>query len=229
MNKSKLLFYFSEILDRVFFPAFSILLFMRFLSTQIDLQNTNIWLGRIIVPFFVVIFLMTSRRPQNIHLSIPGFVGLVLINIVFFFELDFYSPQFQLNLWNSKFLSYLVTFYLTCLALAYVNLGRSVSALPVFKQIRTSGFFRLCRHPVYSGLIHEFLLFTIAFPTLKNISFNVLFIFGTWLRIRDEEKIMSANSTEYTEYVKSVRFQVFHPLYTIPLALFALSRLLLNQ
>ncbi|QIL02687.1 DUF1295 domain-containing protein [Sphingomonas sinipercae] len=96
--------------------------------------------------------------------------------------------------------------------LAKVALWRSFGLAPANRGVRSGGLYRLVRHPMYLGYFISQLAFLLANFTVGNIVKYAL----TWsmqlLRIREEEKFLSADPA-YRELQGRVRYRVLPGLY----------------
>jgi protein-S-isoprenylcysteine O-methyltransferase Ste14 len=90
---------------------------------------------------------------------------------------------------------------------ARVYMGRSFGLLPANRGIVSNGPFRIVRHPVYLGWCILILGFTLAYPTLRNITCLMLTpVFVAW-RIKLEEALLSEDPA-YLRYRESVRYRL---------------------
>ena len=87
-------------------------------------------------------------------------------------------------------------------------LRRSFGLIAANRGVKTSGLYRLVRHPMYAGyiLIHIGLLIVRMSPfNLALFSAAWLFL---WLRMREEERFLLQDPA-YREYAQRVRYRVF--------------------
>lgn len=90
---------------------------------------------------------------------------------------------------------------------ALITLGKSLSANPVpveAGQLKTSGVYRLVRHPVYSGIMIGAIGYAVLsrswFVVITVAALAVLFAF----KARFEEKLLAAKYPGYREYAARV-------------------------
>ncbi len=95
---------------------------------------------------------------------------------------------------------------------ASASLGRSFGLLPANRGIKSSGMYRIVRHPLY----FSYLVTSIGY-LLNNLSVRNLCVLavGTGfqaIRIRYEERLLSSDP-EYRTYVQSVRYRLLPGLW----------------
>ena len=92
-------------------------------------------------------------------------------------------------------------------AFAFVSLGAARAAHPsptAAGQLVTTGWYRICRHPVYAFLLTAFLSLAIAGGSALKL--GCWFGLWTWLNIktRFEEQLLRGHYPEYAEYARRV-------------------------
>jgi protein-S-isoprenylcysteine O-methyltransferase Ste14 len=91
-------------------------------------------------------------------------------------------------------------------------LGRSFAVLPSLRTIRTSGMYRLVRHPIYmSYLIMEIGIVT-SHPSIYNVAVAVVGLGLTLWRIVFEERILKRDDS-YLRYMDAVPCRIIPYLY----------------
>jgi protein-S-isoprenylcysteine O-methyltransferase Ste14 len=91
-------------------------------------------------------------------------------------------------------------------------LGRSFGLVAANRGVKTRGPYGLVRHPAYAGYLISYLGYVAENPSLANI--GLLFI-GTafqLIRIREEEQLLSRDST-YDTYRRRVRYRLIPLVY----------------
>jgi protein-S-isoprenylcysteine O-methyltransferase Ste14 len=83
-------------------------------------------------------------------------------------------------------------------------LGRSFSIDAQARTLRTSGPYRLIRHPLYFCELSALLAIPIANPSFVVVGLWLIIVAIHVLRIRNEEAILTAAFPEYVEYVRRV-------------------------
>lgn len=95
---------------------------------------------------------------------------------------------------------------------AKLSLRRSFGIVPADRGVRTGGFYRLVRHPMYAGYMLAHLGFLLVSPSLWNMA---VYAFG-WtmliMRMKAEEAVLAANPG-YRAYMQRVRWRVMPGLF----------------
>lgn len=91
---------------------------------------------------------------------------------------------------------------------AYLSLNNSFGVTPALREVKTSGLYKLVRHPMYLSYFFIYIGYlNLAFSSL-NILIFVALIIGLVTRIIFEESLLSKNST-YQAYSKQVKYKLF--------------------
>jgi len=107
----------------------------------------------------------------------------------------------------------IVTSIASLLTLASVqSLGRSFAVLPALRDIRTSGMYRLVRHPIYLSYIIAALGTLMRHPSVYNTGVVVAGIGLMLWRIRFEERLLRQDE-RYRNYMAQVRYRLIPNLY----------------
>lgn len=74
-------------------------------------------------------------------------------------------------------------------------------------QLVTSGIFAHLRHPIYVGMAMFLIALAIAFGHFVNLAVGIpLFLIGTWIRVREEERLLRARFGQaYEDYALRVK------------------------
>lgn len=103
---------------------------------------------------------------------------------------------------------------LQALALSFViwgkaSLGRSFAILPGNRGVMTGGAYRLVRHPIYAGYLVGHVLFLLSAFSFYNLAVYAVITFFQVHRILREEALLAA-TPEYRDYMKRVRYRLYH-------------------
>jgi protein-S-isoprenylcysteine O-methyltransferase Ste14 len=98
-------------------------------------------------------------------------------------------------------------------ALTLTELDRSFGILPGHREVKTSGPYRIVRHPLYLGYLVATSGWFIYAPSTKNASVVVLMVVTQLLRIRREEYFLMACSDDYVKYRQQTRYRLLPWLY----------------
>jgi protein-S-isoprenylcysteine O-methyltransferase Ste14 len=79
-------------------------------------------------------------------------------------------------------------------------LGRCFGVLPEVRGLVTRGPYRLVRHPVYLGEIGALAGWVLAAPTVRNAVAGTAVVCAQAVRMRLEERALTAEFPEYAEY-----------------------------
>ena len=93
------------------------------------------------------------------------------------------------------------------LLVSTLSLGRSFGILPAVRGIRTTGAYRLVRHPIYMSYLLMDVAILAADPSRRNVA-----VFGVatallLARIQFEEELLSTTE-EYRQYKQSTRYRL---------------------
>jgi protein-S-isoprenylcysteine O-methyltransferase Ste14 len=91
-------------------------------------------------------------------------------------------------------------------------LGRSFAVLPSLRDIRTSGMYRLVRHPIYLSHLVTSLGILLRHATLYNAGVALVGVVLILWRIRFEECLLAQDGT-YRDYMDSVRYRLIPGVY----------------
>ena len=96
--------------------------------------------------------------------------------------------------------------------LALLFLGRSFGVVAAIRGVKTSGVYRLVRHPVYAGYLAAYGGYVLENPSTRNM---MLFALGTGaqiVRIREEERVL-VRDPAYRAYSGRVRYRLIPFVY----------------
>ncbi len=96
--------------------------------------------------------------------------------------------------------------------LGLLFLGRSFGLVAAHRGIKTSGPYRVVRHPVYAGYLLAHLGYLLENPSLRNAALLVVVWSCQLLRIHQEERFL-ASDPAYLAYRARVRWRLLPFLY----------------
>jgi protein-S-isoprenylcysteine O-methyltransferase Ste14 len=96
--------------------------------------------------------------------------------------------------------------------LAVASLGRSFGIVPADRGIRTSGLYRIVRHPIYGAYIVSDVAFLMRTFCWHNVGIFVVFVLSQALRAVYEERFLAQNPA-YRAYQERVRYRFIPGLY----------------
>jgi protein-S-isoprenylcysteine O-methyltransferase Ste14/uncharacterized membrane protein (UPF0127 family) len=93
-----------------------------------------------------------------------------------------------------------------------VSLGRSVGVVAANRGIKTSGLYRMVRHPAYAGYLLGYLGYAISYPTARNVVLAVATLLALNARAIIEERFL-AQDPGYRDYLNGTRWRFVPYLY----------------
>jgi protein-S-isoprenylcysteine O-methyltransferase Ste14 len=90
---------------------------------------------------------------------------------------------------------------------AMVALGRSFGLVAANRGVRTSGPYRVVRHPLYSGYLLTEIGYVLENPSLRNFGLYTAVMAIQGVRIAAEERFLAADDA-YRRYCERVRWRV---------------------
>jgi protein-S-isoprenylcysteine O-methyltransferase Ste14 len=107
------------------------------------------------------------------------------------------------------------TVQLVGVAFAIVSLGalgRSFGLVAANRGVKTRGPYALVRHPAYTGYLVTYLGYVAEHPSLLNIALLCMGTAFQFVRIREEEHLLSRDSA-YQSYRRRVRYRLIPLVY----------------
>lgn len=96
--------------------------------------------------------------------------------------------------------------------LSLFTLGRSFGLVAANRGLKTSGPYRLVRHPTYTGYLVSYAGYVAENPSIRNLVLLALSTSFQLIRINEEELVLSHDSA-YAQYRRRVRFRLIPLLY----------------
>ena len=93
-----------------------------------------------------------------------------------------------------------------------LSLNESFGVVAANRGIKSTGFYKLVRHPIYAGYFLEALGYLLQNLTISNIIVMIVWVLFQLRRIFIEEAYLSKDEA-YREYKKKVRFRILPPIY----------------
>jgi protein-S-isoprenylcysteine O-methyltransferase Ste14 len=97
-------------------------------------------------------------------------------------------------------------------ALALACLGRSFGVVAANRGIKTSGLYRMVRHPAYAGYLLGYTGYVLCYPTLGNALIAVATLLALNLRAIVEERFLR-HDPSYCDYLRGTRWRFVPYLY----------------
>lgn len=95
---------------------------------------------------------------------------------------------------------------------ALASLGRSVGVVAANRGIKTSGAYRLVRHPTYTGYLLGYAGYVLCFPTPRNVLLFAATLVALVLRAGAEERFL-AREADYRAYLRLTPWRFVPYLY----------------
>lgn len=89
-----------------------------------------------------------------------------------------------------------------------LSLNRSFAIVAAKREIKTSGMYRLVRHPIYASYFLVFAGYVLQNTSVKNLLIYVLLLVLLFIRIVREERHLALDPA-YREYMQAVRYRLF--------------------
>jgi protein-S-isoprenylcysteine O-methyltransferase Ste14/uncharacterized membrane protein (UPF0127 family) len=90
--------------------------------------------------------------------------------------------------------------------LALASLGRSVGVVAANRGIKTSGLYRLVRHPAYAGYLLGYVGYVLCYPTSRNTLLVVATLLALNARAIVEERFLRHDAS-YGDYLRGTRWR----------------------
>ncbi len=90
---------------------------------------------------------------------------------------------------------------------AFLSLNRSFGIAPENRGVKSMGFYRIIRHPMYFGYVLAETGFVINNFSYYNLIVFALAVSFTMLRLQAEERVLRKDR-EYQEYAQKVRWKL---------------------
>ncbi len=93
------------------------------------------------------------------------------------------------------------------LMVSLLSLGRSLGIVPANRGIKSSGFYRVIRHPLYASELVFHIGYLLANTSGRNVALVIAVTAGQVYRLLAEETLLSRDRA-YREYMNSVRYRL---------------------
>jgi protein-S-isoprenylcysteine O-methyltransferase Ste14/uncharacterized membrane protein (UPF0127 family) len=90
---------------------------------------------------------------------------------------------------------------------SYAGLGRSFGLVPANRGVKTTGMYRIVRHPAYAGALLVYLGFLLANMSVRSLTVAGLLAAGQVYRLLAEERLLK-HDDRYLAYMKKVRHRL---------------------
>ena len=91
--------------------------------------------------------------------------------------------------------------------ISLLSIGRSIAVVPANRGIKTSGAYRVVRHPIYAAYTLTFAGYVMCEPTLRNAAVGVTTLLLLAVRAVFEERFLLRDA-EYLAYAERVRWRM---------------------
>jgi protein-S-isoprenylcysteine O-methyltransferase Ste14 len=142
----------------------------------------------------------TSRRPMDWVLGAGAWASILA------------RPADSPTEWASTMGTVMQGFGLTGTCVAFIYLGRSFGVVAANRGLKVGGPYRIVRHPIYVTHLITHTGFVLANFSPFNVGLLVFMAVIQILRIRAEERILTATA-DYAEYASRVRWRLVPGLY----------------
>jgi protein-S-isoprenylcysteine O-methyltransferase Ste14 len=95
---------------------------------------------------------------------------------------------------------------LTLAVIGMSFLGRSIGVVPANRGVKTSGLYRLVRHPMYAAYVASYFGYIASYPSPRNALIGAATVVALYVRAILEERFL-ARDPAYRRYLKEVRWR----------------------
>ena len=154
-------------------------------------------------------FIFAIRQPARYSTKRPLEILVTLLSLIYLFAFEI-KPTSSVVLGLLGGVVTAIGSLITIISNQF--LGRSFAVLPSLRDIRTSGVYRVVRHPIYLSYMVAALGTLMRHPSLYNTSVALAgFVLMMW-RIRFEERLLAQDEI-YRNYMDAVRYRLIPGLY----------------
>lgn len=115
-------------------------------------------------------------------------------------------PIFNYNVYLA-IIAYIVNFFVMIFYVyAITSLGKSLTVLPEYNEIKTNGAYKFSKHPLYLSYIVQYIMQVLIFQTYSVVVCSIIQIMLMIVRAKNEERILSENNEIYKEYLRKTRW-----------------------
>lgn len=115
-------------------------------------------------------------------------------------------PIFNYKIYLAS-IAYIVNFFVMIFYVyAIASLGKSLTVLPEYNEIKTDGAYKYSKHPLYLSYIIQYVMQILIFQTYSVIVCSIIQITLMIVRARYEERILSENDEIYKNYLRNARW-----------------------
>jgi protein-S-isoprenylcysteine O-methyltransferase Ste14 len=216
-TESLRLLVFGRVLPATFFSLLGFIQFQRLVNEFRALPNPVTTTTVLSGPLPAALYLLFCAIPVFIYIGRPaprardgrllprvaGLAGTVMLLVVG--ALPEGSPVYTPPPWFGALSTVItvVAFSLAVYGLLYLR--RSLSIIPEARRLVTGGPYRLIRHPLYGAEILAALAFVMVNPGVRAMVVLAPFVATQLLRSQYEERLLTENYPEYTEYARRTR------------------------
>lgn len=191
------LIYALYILARRLLIVKSMSYFVWFLPTYISL---------ILQGYFLIVSLKKEPKEKNDSVGI-FLIALISANFpIIVSKVCNEFPIFDYKVYLAT-IAYIINFFVMIFYVyAIATLGKSLTVLPEYNEIKTNGAYRISKHPLYLSYIIQYIMQVLIFQTYSAVVCSIIQIALMIVRAKYEERILSENDDIYKEYLKKTKW-----------------------
>jgi len=115
-------------------------------------------------------------------------------------------PIFNYKIYLAS-IAYIVNFLVMIFYVyAIMSLGKSLTVLPEYNEIKTTGAYKYSKHPLYLSYIIQYIMQILIFQTYSVVLCSIIQITLMIVRARYEERVLSENDEIYKNYLQNTRW-----------------------
>ncbi len=191
-------------------------LFLAFLWIRFVILAVQDWRMRggplnlgIVVHNTLLLFLFLTRRRSNdtSHRIVEWIVPIVTLALTMFLR-----PLPAMNVTLVSYSAVMQIVGMLCIISSLMSLGRSFGIVPANRTIKSSGVYKIVRHPLYTSELIFYFGFLLGNPSLWNSLLIFLILAGQIWRSLVEEKLLFKDPS-YRSYMDKVWYRFIPGLY----------------
>lgn len=149
----------------------------------------------------LILFLTRRKSRETSHMLMDWIIPIITVGATMFVH-----PG-QTQFFTSNWIPYgLQIIGMSGMIFSLLSLGRSFGVIPANRDVKSSGAYRLVRHPLYACEMVFYLGFLSGNLSIHNVMLILLVIAGQVVRAIREERLLS-HDENYVDYLTKIRYR----------------------